>query len=245
MLLFVILKSQGKAVFHQEYCRGSSTQWIFSFFFTTIHFLPHEVSYCWGTWGQGHVRGRPMTKTPPENHDCCCESLFHKWQVVLEWWGNAFYFPVFAGLAHNRQRLGMDAGWHYQIYSDYALHGQTSEKNLPVERSKMTEVICTVWSPGLADTSDHMGWARWKLWQDLAVLLLSPVSTVNQNASDMRFAVQGRVREQGQHSLPNFDRGMGKHQRSVSTGNMINFFSTTATMHTAFFFSFFMVHNTR
>lgn len=126
MLLFLILKSQGNAVFHQGYCGGS---------FNTMDFLlPSisfgEFSYCWGTRGQGHVRGRPKTKTPAESHDSCCESLFHKWQVVLGWHGNAFLFLVFAGIVHTRQRLGVDAGRHYQIYSDYALHRHTSEKKI-------------------------------------------------------------------------------------------------------------------
>lgn len=62
----------------------------------------------------------------------------------------------------------------------------------------------------------------------------------------MRFAVQGRVREQDQHSLPNLDRGMGKYQRSVSTGNMIIHLFIYFALHQPcilHFFSF-MVHNT-
>lgn len=94
------------------------------------------------------------------------------------------------------------------------------------ERWKSTQVICTVWSPGLADTSDHSGWESWMLWQDLPVLLPRPVSTVNQNASDMRFIGQGGVREeQGQSSLPAFDRGMGKYQRSISKKKCVIFTS--------------------
>lgn len=137
-----------------------------------------------------------MTKTRSDRHNSCCETLFYYWQVVSEWGRNTFLFLVFTNNAHNRQWLGTDVGRLYQIYSDYAnTTGKAGRNICHGKDQRWHEVICTVWSPGLADTSDHTGWVSWKLWQDLTVLLPRPVSTVNQNASDMRFTVRGRVRE--------------------------------------------------
>lgn len=75
------------------------------------------------------------------------------------------------------------------------MHGtsKSSERYLLQERSKRTRVICTVSSPGLADTSNCTGEEAECF--DKTCSVTKPVSTMNQNASDMRFIGQGRIKK--------------------------------------------------
>lgn len=152
-----------------------------------------EVNYFEGAWGQGPVQRR-LTDINVKLR------LFFQWSCTLLLTGGfgmkrtfRFVFSPWltATLAAGRGHAGMLAN---PIYSGLK-HPQHQRYLQQQQRSNTTQVICTVWSPGRADTSDHTGWVRRMLWQDLPPLLPRPVSTVNQNASDVRFIEQGRLRK--------------------------------------------------
>lgn len=226
----------GKRFFARNIAEEVLTQWIFilppiSFGESSIILREHE--------GKAAFRERQMTKTRSDRHNSCCETLFYCWQVVLEWGRNTFLFLVFTNNAHNRQWLGTDVGRHYQIYSDYA-----------TPQAKQGEIFAT------GEIKDDTGnlysvisWARWYLWphgvSELEALTRSHCSVTQTCFNceskclwyEIYCAGKGK-REQGQPSLPNFDRGMGKYQRSISKRNriFIFIFYSMPAVHTAIFF---------
>lgn len=203
-----------------ENCRGSFNTMDFRI---TTYFLWWEFIVLRKRGGKAAFGGPPMSRTRSQRNYFITGRCFQQEKEILSFFSpypkihttGIGWAPCWETLS-NAFRLCTPLAKQREIY-------------LVQEGSKMTQVICGVWSPRRADTGRPHG------VRELKALTRSccsvPRVCFNCESKFLWYEIycagKGK-REHGQHSLPKFDREMGKYQRSISKRNRIFFWSFPA-----------------